>query len=82
MRGQIQNKSLIFAILSTILLTVSGPDIKQRLISGTCKASIILNLNPGLSKGTRLQLGIVILLLGLEQFSLVVGLGGIAPVPT
>ncbi len=82
MRGQIQNKSLIFAILSTILLTVSRSDIKQRLISGTCKASIILNLNPGLSKGTRLQLGIVILLLGLEQFSLVVGLGGIAPVPT
>jgi hypothetical protein len=82
MRRKVQYERRIFAIVSTILFAFSCSDIEQRLLSGTGKTIIILNLDPGLSIRTWLQLGIIVLLLGLENFSLVVGLSGIAPVPT
>lgn len=80
MCGQIQDISGVFAVYRTVLFTCSGSNIKQRLISGTWEARIILWAYPWKVVRARLELHIADRLF-LENLCLILALSGVTPMP-
>lgn len=79
-RGEVQNKGCIFAILRAVLLAKPCTYVEERLVSRAGETGVLLNLDPGLAVGTGLEFELRVLLSFID-LSLVLGLGSVAPVP-